>query len=88
MFTVYALYNPERSRIYVGQTSDLEKRLKRHRALLPTKINSFTKKLSGTWEVVYSENHTTRSEAWAREKQLKSAKGREFVWTIVCKDRP
>jgi predicted GIY-YIG superfamily endonuclease len=30
MFTVYAMYNSDHSKIYVGQTEDLEERLRAH----------------------------------------------------------
>ncbi|MFD2160888.1 hypothetical protein ACFSJU_00650 [Paradesertivirga mongoliensis] len=31
----------------------------------------------------YSEEHETKPQAMAREKQLKSAKGREFIWNLI-----
>lgn len=35
------------------------------------------------WELVYTEEYPTRAEAMKREKQLKSQKGREFVWKLI-----
>ncbi len=35
------------------------------------------------WKVVYTEEYPTRAEAMKRERQLKSQKGREFIWKII-----
>ncbi|MBI4068279.1 GIY-YIG nuclease family protein [Candidatus Kaiserbacteria bacterium] len=85
MFSVYALYNSERNKIYIGHTDNVDKRIARHNQKLPTKATSYTKKLSGTWVLVYDEPAANRAAAKLREKQLKSARGREFVWDIIRK---
>lgn len=51
---------------YVGICSDMQKRLKEHRA----KKSFFTKKFSDI-ELAYCEKYETRHEAALREKQLK-----------------
>ncbi len=79
MFTVYAIYNRLRNKIYIGHTSDLETRLKRHNKLLPINKKSFTSKNSGKWVLVHKEEFSTREEAIRREKELKSYRGREFI---------
>ncbi len=78
IFTVYVIMN-ENNKIYIGQTSDLENRLKRHNGLLRNKAKSFTSKNKGEWKLVYKEDFSTRKEAMGREKQLKSCRGREFI---------
>ena len=78
-FYVYALQNKQRGKIYIGQTENLQERLARHNKELPSKKSSFTSKMSGSWEIVYSEECVTRKEAMKREKELKSFRGREFV---------
>jgi putative endonuclease len=35
------------------------------------------------WILVHSESFDTKLEAIKREKQLKTAKGRAFVWQII-----
>ena len=45
-------------------------------------INSYTSKFR-LWTLIYSEEFGSRSDAMKREKQLKSAKGREFAWQKV-----
>ncbi len=73
---VYALYNQEASKIYIGQTANLDQRLASHNQ---KHGNHFTAKFQGEWKLIYSESVTTRSEALKREKQLKSFRGREFL---------
>lgn len=84
-FFVYVIYNEERSKIYIGQTADLEKRLKRHNGELKNKNSSFTKRNEGEWIVIHTEEYNTREEVIKREKELKSARGREFAWGIIEK---
>lgn len=78
MFFVYVIENQER-KIYIGQTSNLEKRLKHHNGELPSKSTSYTKKYIGVWKYIYTEECRTRSDALRREKELKSSRGREFI---------
>lgn len=66
MFTVYIL-RTNRDTLYIGQTNDLEKRLKTHEQKKGAKylrgFKSFT--------LVYQETYKTRSEALKREYELK-----------------
>ena len=78
-YHVYAIKNEQSGKIYIGHTSDLDKRFQRHNGLLPNKVSSFTSKNKGVWVVVYSEEHSDRISARAREKELKSFCGREFI---------
>ena len=80
MVLVYALYSPKFNRIYIGQTSNLDQRLSDHKKGY-SKATSFT----NDWEVIYSEEYLTRSEAFKRERQLKTAKGRSYLWEIIKK---
>jgi putative endonuclease len=81
MFYVYALYSSKFNKIYVGQTIDLEKRLNEHNSGL----SNYTKRFM-PWKIIYTEKFETRTEAIKREKQLKSQKGREFVWKHIGKE--
>ncbi len=83
MFYIYAIWNKERGKIYIGQTSNLEKRLLRHNGVLKNKANSFTSRNSGVWKLVYSECFAARKEAMTREKELKSFRGREFIKNLL-----
>jgi len=85
MFTTYAIKN-EKDKIYIGQTADLENRLKRHNGILKNKSKSFTSKNKGNWILIYKEEFNTRKEAIQREKQLKSYQGRKFIRNIIEKN--
>jgi putative endonuclease len=37
------------------------------------------------WEILFTQDYDTKKEAIIREKQLKSAKGREYIWEEVYK---
>ena len=35
------------------------------------------------WEIIHTEVFETKSEAMKREKELKSANGRKFIWNVI-----
>jgi putative endonuclease len=74
-YWVYILQNEITGKLYKGQTSDLDNRLKRHNSD-ETGSMRYTYKQKGSWRLIYSEKHPTRSEAMKREKFLKSGQGR------------
>ena len=79
MFTVYVLYSKDYNKIYVGFTSDLEQRLLSHNELGK---KGWTIKFR-PWQLIYKEEYSEKSEAMLREKQLKTATGRSFIWSII-----
>lgn len=86
MYDVYALKN-DSNKIYIGHSSFLEHRIMRHNNLLKNKKSSYTSKNKhGEWALIYKEEFNTRKEAMAREKQLKSYQGREFIKTLISKN--
>ena len=77
-YTVYILYSISVDRYYVGQTSNLEDRLKRHNQ----GRSKYTK--SGIpWKLMYKESFETRSEAMAREKKIKSSESRDQLRSYI-----
>ena len=66
MFIVYILYSNKLEKYYVGSTSNLEDRLRRHN----TGQGNFTKK-GIPWEVIHKIECDTRSEAVELEKKIK-----------------
>lgn len=76
MWFVYALYNEEKNKIYIGQTNNLEQRLIEHNQ---KRGNHYTAKTEGKWIVIYKEEVADRKAALTREKQLKSYRGREYI---------
>ena len=69
-YTVYILYSLKDKKLYVGCTSDLEKRLKRHN-LGHVKATSSRRPL----ELIRSENYQDKTKAFNRERFLKSLWG-------------
>lgn len=76
MFVVYAIYNKEAGKFYIGQTEDMTRRLYQHNNHVFT---GYTARYRGEWILIYQESVATRSDALKREKQLKSGNGREFI---------
>lgn len=64
-------------KIYIGYTGNLEQRFLSHNEL---SRKGYTVEFR-PWEIAFSEEYTTKREAMAREKFLKTGKGREFVWS-------
>ena len=81
MYYIYAVYNQENNKIYIGQTEDLEKRLTLHNN--KKFKDSYTSRFSGKWNLIYKEEVNTRKEALVREKQLKSYQGRQFIKKLI-----
>jgi putative endonuclease len=74
IYYTYVLYSTASDKIYIGQTTDLKKRLEAHNS----GKSSYTKSYI-PWELVYFEEFTTRSQAMKKEKELKSHRGREYI---------
>ena len=59
MYYVYILKHPTKERIYIGFSTDLRSRLKRHRSEHPV------------WRLAYDEAYASEADARARERRLK-----------------
>jgi putative endonuclease len=79
MYTVYVLYSERFSKIYVGFTSNLEQRIISHNELGK---KGWTIKFR-PWIVVHFEQFDLKSDAMKREKELKTATGRSFIWSKI-----
>ena len=79
MFSVYVLYSPGFSKIYIGFTSDLSQRIRSHNELGK---KGWTIKFR-PWMLVHSEQFLSKTDAIYREKELKAAKGREWIWSLI-----
>jgi putative endonuclease len=77
MYLVYAVYNQKHNKIYIGQTENIEERMKLHNN--HTFVHSYTSRFDGTWQLIYQEEVATRTKTLIREKQLKSYQGRQFI---------
>ena len=83
-YYVYILRNIDNF-LYIGQTNNLEKRVKEHCKYLE-KASKFTKKHEN-FKLVYKEEFLTRKEAIKREKQLKNWR-REWKLALIRKSNP
>jgi len=81
-FCVYILKSETTGRIYIGHTSDLERRLREHNDPKLGKCR-YTRKQKGPWRLVYSEEMQSRSEAMMRERFLKGGQGRELIYKEI-----
>jgi len=77
---VYAIYNQKNEKFYIGQTKDLNERLRLHNERI---FRSYTSRFDGEWILIYKEDHDSREVALRREKELKSYRGREFVKQFI-----
>lgn len=67
MYFVYILRNSQ-DKLYIGQTTDLKARLRRHNS---GQASKFAKQHTPDFKIVYKEEYQTIQEAMKREKQLK-----------------
>ena len=68
MYYVYVLRNDE-GRLYIGSTSDLERRVRRHR----NDEGGWTRG-RGPWKLVHKGTFDSRAQAMKRERSLKSGR--------------
>jgi putative endonuclease len=76
---IYILTNKNNNVLYVGVTSDLQKRIWEHRS--GRYKNSFTSRYK-TYKLVYYEEFLTIEDAIAREKQLKAGSRQKKIELI------
>ena len=81
MYTVYVLHSSRYSKIYIGCTTNLSQRLRSHNELSK---RGWTVRYR-PWELVYFERYTDKGVALRRERELKSAAGRRFIWGLIRK---
>jgi putative endonuclease len=81
MFSVYVLYSEEFHKIYIGYSSDLQERIKSHNELA-TKGWAIRFR---PWKLIHQEGFETKTAALRREKELKTARGRKWIWEQVDK---
>ena len=79
IYTTYVLYCESFDKIYIGYTSNLEQRLLSHNQLA---TKGYTIKFR-PWRIVHQETFQTKQEAMLREKQLKSAHGRQHIREMI-----
>ena len=81
MFHLYIIFSPTKNIYYVGHTGDdLVERIRKHNS----NHKGFTGGI-GDWELKYSQEYVTKSEAVKREKEIKSWKSRKMIEKLTLK---
>ncbi len=80
MFFAYILRSLKTDKYYVGNTSDLVRRLHEH-----NEGKTYSTRTGIPWELVYHEEFTSRRDAVARELEIKSQKSRTFIERLISK---
>jgi len=81
-FFVYILESLKDGNLYIGQTNDIEKRIKRH----DTGQVSSTRNRRPL-KLIYQESFPARTDSMAREKYLKSLKSSKYILENIIKNR-
>ena len=80
IFHFYIIYSPSLDQFYLGHTGvNLAERLRRHNS----NHKGFTGKAKD-WVVVHTEIFLTKSEAYARERQVKGWKSRKGILHLIA----
>ena len=79
-FFTYILYSDSKDRYYVGSTEDAIARLGRHNAGATPST-----KPGRPWRIVYTEEHSSKTDAIVRENYIKKMKSRKYIETLISK---
>ncbi len=77
-YSFYIIYSPALDKYYLGSTGNLEERLRKHNS----NHKGFTGK-ADDWTIVYTEEFVTKTEAYRRERSVKSWKSRKKIEELV-----
>ncbi|PIV10941.1 endonuclease [Candidatus Roizmanbacteria bacterium CG03_land_8_20_14_0_80_35_26] len=77
MYFVYAIKSQKDGRIYVGLSSNIQKRVTEHNAGYVFSTKGFR-----PWKLIYKEDVINRKEARIREKYFKNGFGKELLKSI------
>ena len=83
MYYVYVLYSLKDTKRYIGYTENIKNRIQQHN-------NGFVKSTFNRrpLNLIYIETTHTKEEAMARERFLKTGKGREYLNTAIKDNSP
>lgn len=81
MCKLYILHSKSLDKFYIGHTcEEIKERIRKHLS----NHKGFTAK-SKDWMLVYSEDFRSKSEAYAREKEIKNWKSKKKVKRLIEK---
>jgi len=78
MFYVYILQSEVDSKLYIGMTEDLKRRLSEHNS----GRSAYTKKYL-PWNIIYYESHTNQKDVIRRERYLKTTQGHRAIRNML-----
>jgi len=78
MYTVYILYSEKIDKFYIGFSSNVPDRLRKHNNASKGFTNS-----GRPWIIVFTEQYDCKKDAVARERQLKSWKNRSRIEALI-----
>ena len=81
-YFIYILQSEKDGTYYIGHTSNLEARLRRH-----NQGRSAYTKSKAPWKLLYKEVLNSKAEAMRREQEIKRKKGREYIDYLVKASR-
>ena len=81
MFYFYIIYSKAIDKFYTGYSSNYEERIIKHNQ----NHKGFTGRASD-WGLVYKEIFKTKTEAYTRERQVKSWKSKKMIQQLIAKD--
>ena len=76
MYYVYILENQNEKSLYIGYTTNLERRVSEHQ----NGKGGRTTRLKKNWELIYYEGYLNKQDAEGREKFLKGGSGRKYLY--------
>ncbi|OFX83819.1 MAG: excinuclease ABC subunit C [Bacteroidetes bacterium GWF2_33_16] len=79
-FHLYILHSGTLDKFYIGYTSNLIERLRKHNS----NHNGFTGKVND-WKIVYWEEFFSKEQAYAREREIKKWKSRDRIKELINK---
>ena len=80
MFYIYIIKSLKTGKYYIGSSSNVEERLKKH-----NNGNVKSTKVFTPWEIMHTESFLSRSIAEKRERQLKNWKSRKAIERLIEK---
>ena len=80
---VYAIYSEEADRYYIGETSDLDRRIKWHNI---HEFESASTKNVSDWKLKWRMECATIEQGRRIEKFIKSMKSRKFIERLLADD--
>ena len=78
MYFTYILKSLKTERLYIGHTDNLQRRIHEHNS-----NKSKSTRFRGPWELLFSKEFPTRSEAIKFELKLKSFKNKDYLFNFI-----